>query len=496
MNNLLTTQGEYRGDFTRDTFDPLKRFSRVLLQQGRAMLDADWNEQTSIMLHYLRTLTGDLIGEHGGTESAFAIGVDPKAMGLTPAEEKELKLGANDFLIGQGRYYVGGIPCENESVITFSTQPDSPDSKLPGVRAATSFLIYLDVWERHLNYLQEGRAGDPRIREVALGGVDTATRSRVMWQVRALESDITPANAKDYAKFLAKIDDFVRPGNGTLKARARKPGGDGDDCGCVTSPESQFRGVENQLYRVEIHTGGAGWNGTTDRKTGEAAGNVKNAATFKWSRENSSVDFAIRNLVTGDNETTITLISLGRDARHSLEKNDWVEIVDDDSLLPLTPGPLLKITNVDRDNSVVTLQGAPGGNTGQTTTRHPVLRRWNQKPGNPKNGGVTITKEGTALVQEGLDDDHWLTLENGVQIQFQTQKPVSRYMAGDYWLIPARVATGDVEWPGAQDNPTALPPHGVQHFYAPLSIVSVDAAGKVTIDKNADCRRLITPLAK
>ena len=495
MNNLLTTQGEYRGDFTRDTFDPLKRFSRVLLQQGRVLLDADWNEQNSILLHYLRTLTGDLIGEHGGTEGAFAIGVDPKAMGLTPAEEKELKLGASDFLIGKGRYYVGGILCENDRVLTFSTQPDSLDAKLPTVRAATNFLIYLDVWERHLSYLQDGRPGDPTIREVALGGVDTATRARVMWQVRALESDITAANAKDYAKFLTKLDDFVRPGNGTLKARARKPESSGEDCGCVTAPESQFRGVENQLYRVEIHTGGAGWNGTTDRKTGEAAGNVKNAATFKWSRENSSVDFAIRApVVTGDKETTVTLVSLGRDARHSLEKNDWVEIVDDDSLLPLSPGPLLKVTGVDRDSSTVTLQGVAAGSTGKNAERHPVLRRWNQQPGNPKNGGLTLVKEGTALVQEGADDDHWLTLENGVQIQFQTQKPGARYMSGDYWLIPARVATGDVEWPGVRDDPAALSPHGVQHFYAPLAIASVDAAGKVTL--NADCRRTITPLAK
>jgi hypothetical protein len=37
-------QGEYRGDFTRDTFNPLKNFSRVLMQQGRVQLDADWNE--------------------------------------------------------------------------------------------------------------------------------------------------------------------------------------------------------------------------------------------------------------------------------------------------------------------------------------------------------------------------------------------------------------------------------------------------------------------
>jgi hypothetical protein len=56
-----------KADFSRDTFNPLKHFSRVLMQQGRVQLDADWNEQTpAILLHYLRSLGADLIGPHGG----------------------------------------------------------------------------------------------------------------------------------------------------------------------------------------------------------------------------------------------------------------------------------------------------------------------------------------------------------------------------------------------------------------------------------------------
>ena len=37
-----------KGDFSRDTFDPAKQFTRVLMQQGRVQLDADWNEQIAI----------------------------------------------------------------------------------------------------------------------------------------------------------------------------------------------------------------------------------------------------------------------------------------------------------------------------------------------------------------------------------------------------------------------------------------------------------------
>ena len=49
-------------DLTRDSFDPAKYFSRVLMQQGRVQLDADWNEQASILLHLIRRLAANLGG--------------------------------------------------------------------------------------------------------------------------------------------------------------------------------------------------------------------------------------------------------------------------------------------------------------------------------------------------------------------------------------------------------------------------------------------------
>ena len=39
--------------------------------------------------------------------------------------------------------------------------------------------MYLDVWERHVTALE-----DDDIREKALGGADTTTRCKVVWQVK------------------------------------------------------------------------------------------------------------------------------------------------------------------------------------------------------------------------------------------------------------------------------------------------------------------------
>ena len=79
----------------------------------------------------------------------------------------------------------------------------------------------------------------------------------------------------------------------------------------------------------------------------------------------------------------------------------------------------------------------------------------------------------------------WLDLEDGIQIQFQA----GVYRAGDYWLIPARTATGDVEWPAMPtdpDKPDAVLPHGVRHHFAPLAYLE-------SATKMADLRHEFVP---
>ncbi|WP_299495240.1 DUF6519 domain-containing protein [uncultured Shewanella sp.] len=51
------------GDFSRFTFDPQKNYSKVLMQQGRVILDADWNEMQSIISNQTQHLVNDLVGD-------------------------------------------------------------------------------------------------------------------------------------------------------------------------------------------------------------------------------------------------------------------------------------------------------------------------------------------------------------------------------------------------------------------------------------------------
>jgi hypothetical protein len=471
-----------KGDYSRDTFDPTKHFTRVLMQQGRVQLDADWNEQGAILLHYLQTLAADLIGSYGGPVDQLGFEIRP----VSPGDD-QTKL--TDLSIGFGRYYVDGILCENYDqsphVIhapkpgevevatrdssgavrsktgshfqtTYRDQADYPPDPLredPKKDFELPLFVYLDVWERHITAFE-----DDDIREVALGGPDTAARAKVVWQVRIkavgddteeIRIEVPNLSCKEFEKNEAwiKFKKTLQPENrGMLRARAYVPQDSGDVC--IVSPESRYRGAENQLYRVEIHKGGTGHDGPT----------------FKWSRENGSTVYPIQSL----SGNTVTLESLGRDARFGLEVGDWVEVVDDDYTLLGKAESLLRVEAIDPIEMMVTLNDAPQSAVGQNQKRHPLLRRWDQQEGDSKTGGLTLTDGAAHVIERTKNNSHWLNLEDGVQVQFE---PEANYRRGDFWLIPARTATGDVEWPGLPDNPVPMPPKGVEHHYAPLAVV-------------------------
>jgi hypothetical protein len=355
-----------KGDFSRDSFDPARHFTRVLLQQGRVLTDADFNEQAAIQQHFLRAFVVDLVGRRWRVGDGFAIG------GAT----------AEDFTIGAGRFYLGGMACENADACRYRTQPAGPapadDGPGGGGDPGRAFVAYLEGWERSVSAAEE-----PSLRDPALGGVDPSVRAQIVWQVRRLSAAAARELAAPVAAALAARaaagDDAgwaalralkaaaaafaADPGNGRradalfdrldtaaprLTVRTAPPGAGANGAG-------GYRGAENRLYRIEIHRGGAA-----------------SAATFEWSRDNGAT----------------------------------------------------------------------------------VL---------PANGAVPV-------VERPPTGEHWIALEDGIEIQFALG---GCYHAGDYWTVPARVATGGVLWPTEADGtaPRALPPQGLCRQRAALASV-------------------------
>ena len=434
-----------RGDFSRETFDPVKRYSRVLQQQGRVQLDADANEASAIFLHYLRTLAADLIGPFAGPAGdalGFGIGA----------------VGEGTFPIGPGRYYVDGILCENhDAEAGYLTQQDSPSPT--ELELGTSYLVYLDVWERHVTALE-----DDDIREKALGGGDTATRAKIVWQVKVDDELLGMTTApKVRSKWAEFVSLWQPPNAGCLRVRVDRPEKSTDPC--LTAPDARYRGAENQLYRIEIHRGGP---------AGEA--------TFKWSRNNGAVSTRV----------SLTGTELAAETGQGFAAGQWVELTNDAQELRGLAGTLVKLLAVDGDRFTLESSVPVPEDVAEGETWPTKARVWDHR----KTGSVAL-KDGAISVSESAEATGWIAIENGIQLQFLpassngTAKHV--YRAGDYWQIPARVATGDIEWPvkaGDRSRPLPRPPFGIRHHYAPLAILSSKTGGWDVVD----CRCGFSPL--
>ncbi len=90
-----------KSDISRQTFDPRKHYNRVIMQQGRVQLDADWNEQQDILLHRIETHTRDMIGQSGVPQEGGGFDIR-----FLPGER--------DLEICPGRLYIDGLLCELE----------------------------------------------------------------------------------------------------------------------------------------------------------------------------------------------------------------------------------------------------------------------------------------------------------------------------------------------------------------------------------------------
>jgi hypothetical protein len=507
------------GDFTRITFRPERRYSGVRMQQGRMQVDADFNEEAQIRDHLERKRTTDVVGAcgvpidrpHRHRHHRKAVG-GGFAIGHTRDR--------TDLTIAPGRMYVDGILCELEvpsTAITGFRQPDTitiddltpgghkfaqgdevelfgphgralaaevtavddqagtltldidgldafeTDVKEPRLRLATTYgvqpydpdpepldptsphhdLVYLDVWERHVGAVEE-----PRLLDPALGGRDTSSRVQTVWQVKVMQ-------VPDGVTCDDDIDGWPPPTSGGRLTSNTVPGGASDDP-CIVPPGGGYTGLENRLYRVEVHDG-----------------SDPGPPNFKWSRDNGSATFAIDEFVNGGGGATdqVRLRRLDRAGVRSLTIDDWVEILDDGSeLTSRPPSRLVRVTDVDELERIVTLSATVAG---YDIARHARLRRWDQATD-------------PILIDAAIDQ----ALEDGITVRFAGDD----FLHGDYWTFAARTAIGDIE---RLENAA---PEGVTHHYCKLALVSwerrTDAANAVcqisTVED--DCRALFPPL--
>ncbi|WP_420124765.1 DUF6519 domain-containing protein [Nakamurella sp.] len=492
-----------KADVSAYTFRPENRYAAVVVGQGQVLVDSAVNEQAEITRYRVQSTAADVVGPSGvpKVSGGFAVSVPPDGA---------------DLLIEPGRIYVDGILCENRppavgatvvstgaggtvdvdsataggvpfaagqwvDVITSTTTrtqitavtgrrltlggtpadavaggrlgvvpvtslrhqadrlPFDPFAALdPDRVSAGAYRVELDVWHRHLTPVE-----DPAIREVALGDAESSTRVRTVWPVRLAAAG--PAGG-------GRCGAAGPPARATLAA-STVPGPPAD-APCELPDEAGYRGLENQLYRVEVHSVSA------------------TEVVLKWQRDNASM--AGRVLSLG---STLLLDDLGPDRERGFTGASYVEITDDHLELEQLPSDLIAVAGTpDADLRTVTLVSAP---TLARPDRHPRARRW--------DGVITVDPAAPAAPQ---------TLERGVQVILGA----GALRPGDYWMIPARTANsaggGTIDWPRDDTgSPLALGPQGIVHHTTGLAIVDADNAAFLTGPANLrDCRTLFPPL--
>jgi len=421
------------GDYTRFTFKPQRDYSGVFKQQGRVDLDADFNELIEIIDRRWRSETIDIISH------CVVPNTTPDAFLITPTA-------ISAFDIGIGRMYVDGIQVENHGLppldyqadlgemrgtapTPYNDQPYLPAPLPPALAAAanTTDLIYLDVWQREVTVLE-----DPSIREIALGGPDTTTRIQSVWQVRALENVGSHGCDDDIDIW----DQTIAPSAGRLTTSAIAPPASDDPC--IISPSGGYRGLENRLYRVEIHS------------TGPIGGGAP--AKFKWSRNNATIASTVSAIPS---PTQVTVQQVGRDQVLRFEVGNWIEITDDFREFQGLAGHMAQITAIDEANRILTFAPAiPGAVNFDATdpSRHTRVRRWDQSQNVDANGLLDVTA--------GPID-----IEDGIRVSFSLDPAGGNFKIGDYWAFAARTTDGSVE---VLQN---APPRGILHHYCRLGFI-------------------------
>ena len=466
------------GDYSRDSFDALRDYAGVFMQQGRAALDADWNELARVFERRIRAGTVDTIGRAvvpRETLSGFQIQL----------------LAGPEIEIGRGRLYLDGMLLECHGAANFPgpgdedfadpmfdrsrTGTSGPEGVLDELISAAGsdflpygrqpywpapaalpetagpHLVYLVGWQREVTPLE-----NPGLLEPALGGIDTAARWQNVWQVRLLPDVGANATCATPDDELAGWVEAMAPSTARLSTDTIDIEDPEDPC--LVPPTDGYTGIENQFYRVELHT------------VGDAQGDAR----FKFSRENASVAAAIESFTSPADRVTVRRI--GRDKVLRFRAGDWVEITDDIRELDHRSGQLLRVAQVHEETREIELEGTvtddfvPGANHAATVEqRRSRMIRWDQR-------GVIRLTDGSewvnldAATSDGLipvpPDGTAIVLESGISVSFATAPGPGRFREMDHWRFAARTAGTQIE------TLETAPPDGVQRHYCRLAIVT------------------------
>ncbi len=451
-------------DISRNTFDPKKHYASVRMQQGRVMMDDDWNENERIENEERRRTRVEVIGPFGSPDDGFKIVNLQEVDGLV------------DFLISSGTLHLGGLRLElDEEDTTYRTQEDwlgqddglYPVPDLAELDEPRYDLIYVEAWQQPVSAIE-----DNELFEAALAGPDTSTRMRTMRRIKVFQDtgsgecfDAWSALVKDWADTnLGQINHSHELIPDAQLQVEFSEDGITDDL-CAPNLAGGYLGAENTAIRVQL---------IDDQH-------------FTWGFDNAAPLYRVQQI----DSTTFKLLTPPHDQHHWPLSGQTVEILPWSAILPNgekvaeIAGHLSKLTvSYDPESEEITLADPVSAGFGDTwltgdADTHLYMRVWNRGSDTLSPANIPFTAGSSVNLQN-----------TGVNITITG----SNLNPGQHWVVALRPETPHEAMPW-KVQVTGMPPQGFRKYYAPLAIIRWEAnnqnvEGAIT----RDCRKTFRPL--
>lgn len=398
-----------KGDFSKGDFSKNRNYAGVLHQQGRVLLDSDWNAQTHITNYWQDTAARDTIGP-----GVVAVPADtPDAFEVKP----KVNDGQVTVQLSPGRVWIDGLLLHHEEeqkefLVLDSNLTNNSEGR---------YAVVLEAWREAVNGFQEWEA----LIEPALGGPDTTERVHTAMALRLLR--LQPGqNCENIRRLLT--DDLTKRGSLTVTFDQNTS----SEQDCPVSESGGYTGFEHYLYRIEI--------ALTNRSE----------PMFKWSQFNGGlVGRGDCNTENGENFIMITandqaITKAGLDSF-------YLEIIDkDDAGGGLGHWRVVYGAKVNLlGDRLVVRGGEVYYNENGAFSGDVFFRLWNDIE--------EVSQYSVALT--GPKHFH-----DGIHLEFWLQDTI--YIPGDYWTFPVRAG-----WTNPKVLLRRQPPEGIHYHRAPLAVL-------------------------
>jgi hypothetical protein len=430
-------------DIARVTYDPSRQYRAVIAQQGRVTLEADSNESSLIASEALRLETIDVIGPTGTPDDGYKVGSGKGAGGVS---------------VGAGTLYLGGWRLELDAAVDLSHQPDWLNA--PAFDGKGNLAVALLLNEQSVCAVE-----DQALREVALGGPDSAARTRLMQHFLRIGTDGSdcPAGAAAVLKLLSA--DGLTIDSGTLQLLSSAtlqagfvPGPPSDTC--TPAAAGGYLGADNQLIRVTVI----------------AYDSTARTGTLLWGWNNASLLYR----ATMTDPLTLTLVNTPVDVEHAPQLGQAVEILrtqadlGDNNYIAAAEGFVTTLAQAySFDTGTIALNDALPAEYQQD--KNPLfVRLWQAKV--PFAAGKATALDGSS----------------GVTVAITLPALPTHIGLRPFWRFAVRPSMPVKIYPQRYfDSPQ--PPDGPRQWLTGLGVVQPTSTGSTLL---ADCRTPFLPLTK